>query len=43
MEKLHYDYAVGLSTPYWIQEVRLKGNCIGRIKHLFHCHLLVLD
>lgn len=26
MEKLHYDYAVGLSTPYWIQEVRLKGK-----------------
>lgn len=25
-EKLHYDYAIGLETPYWIQEIRLRGK-----------------
>lgn len=26
MEKQHYDYAIGLETPYWIQEIRLLGK-----------------
>lgn len=26
MEKQHYDYAIGLETPYWIQEIRLRGK-----------------
>jgi len=29
MKKLHYDYSVGLNTPYWIQEIRTpKGKLI---------------
>lgn len=26
MKKIHYDYAIGLDTPYWIQEIRLRGK-----------------
>ncbi|MEY8457577.1 conjugal transfer protein [Lactococcus ileimucosae] len=25
-ERLHYDYAIGLEMPYWIQEIRLRGK-----------------
>lgn len=26
MKKQYYDYIIGLETPYWIQEVRLRGK-----------------
>ncbi|MCJ1978312.1 conjugal transfer protein [Pseudolactococcus paracarnosus] len=26
MEQEEYDYSIGLDTPYWIQEIRIKGK-----------------
>jgi hypothetical protein len=26
MEEEEYDYSIGLDTPYWIQEIRIKGK-----------------
>ncbi|WP_307984495.1 TcpE family conjugal transfer membrane protein [uncultured Lactococcus sp.] len=26
MRKEYYDYVIGLETPYWVQEIRLRGK-----------------